>query len=187
MSLKKTTIAAVLAAASLTASQATFAQARSEMGGYVGASVGQMEADGACGAGQSCDFKDTAFKIFGGYRFNRNLAGEVFWGEWGEISVRQGTASATGEIRTIGLAAVGILPLNPQFDLFGKVGFGNTKQKVSASAPGVSIAGQDTGTELMYGFGASYNFTRNLGLRAEWEFLSDSEVDILSIGVQYRF
>lgn len=184
---KKTTIAALLAAAGLAASQASLAQARPDQGGYIGASVGQMEADGACGSGQSCDFKDTAFKVFGGYRFNRNLAGEVFWGEWGEISVRQGTASATGEIRTIGLAAVGILPINQQFELFGKLGFGNTKQKVSASAPGFTIAGQDTGTELLYGFGATYNFTRNLGVRAEWEFLNDSEVDIMSIGIQYRF
>jgi OOP family OmpA-OmpF porin len=185
--LKRTTIAGLLAAAGLAASQATFAQARPDMGGYVGGSVGQMEADGTCGAGFSCDLEDTAFKIFGGYRFNRNLAGEVFWGEWGEITVRSGAATATGEIRTIGVSAVGILPLNQQFELFGKVGFGNTKQKVSGSAPGVAISGRQTGTEILYGFGAAYNVNRNLGLRAEWEFLDDSEVDVMSVGIEYRF
>ena len=185
--LKRTIIAGLLAAAGLAASQATFAQARPDAGGYVGGSLGQMEADGTCGAGFSCDLEDTAFKIFGGYRFNRNLAGEVFWGEWGEITVRSGAATATGEIRTIGVSAVGILPLNQQFELFGKVGFGNTKQKVSASAPGVALSARETGTELLYGFGATYNFTRNVGVRAEWEFLDDSEVDVLSVGIQYRF
>jgi hypothetical protein len=32
-----------------------------------------------------------------------------------------------------------------------------------------------------------FNFTRNLGLRAEWERLQDSDVDIMSIGIQFGF
>jgi hypothetical protein len=35
--------------------------------------------------------------------------------------------------------------------------------------------------------GAMFNITTNLGLRAEWERLHDSEVDIMSIGIQYKF
>ena len=37
------------------------------------------------------------------------------------------------------------------------------------------------------GLGAAYNFTPNLGVRAEWERLTHSEVDALSIGLQVRF
>lgn len=187
MSLKKMVLVGALGMASVVLSPSTMAQAMADRGWYIGGSIGQMEADGDCPSGFSCDLKDTAYKLFGGYRINRNFAAEAFWGEWGEISVSTGGASATGEIRTIGVAGLGILPLGQQFELFGKLGFGSTKQKVSASAPGITIADKDTGSELLYGLGAAYNFSRNFGIRAEWESLDDSEVDILSIGVQYRF
>ena len=32
-----------------------------------------------------------------------------------------------------------------------------------------------------------FNFTRQLALRAEWERAMDSEVDLLSLGLQFRF
>jgi opacity protein-like surface antigen len=40
---------------------------------------------------------------------------------------------------------------------------------------------------VLFGVGAAFNFTRNFAIRAEWERLNDSEIDILSIGLQYRF
>ena len=40
---------------------------------------------------------------------------------------------------------------------------------------------------VLYGIGATWNFNRNFGVRAEWERLNDSDIDILSIGLQYRF
>lgn len=187
MSFKKIALAAAVGIAGVAASSVTMAQAMPDRGWYVGGSLGQMEADGDCGAGFTCDLKDTSWKIFGGYRINRNFAAEGFWGEWGEISVRSGAVTATGEIRTFGIAGLGILPLGQQFELFGKLGLGSTKQKVSASGPGVTITDRDTGSELLYGFGATYNFSRNFGVRAEWERLNDSEVDIMSIGLEYRF
>lgn len=185
---KKTTIAALVAAAGLAVSQGALAQARgAEVGGYVGLTIGQAEADGSCPAGFSCDFKDTDWKILGGYRFSRNIAVEGFWAEHGEITVRTGAVSATAESRTFGVAALGILPLNPQFDLFGKLGLGSTKIKATASAPGVSASAADDGSDIVFGIGAMFNFTRNLGLRAEWERYNDSEIDVMSIGIQYRF
>lgn len=187
MSLKKTTLAALMAAAGLAASQTTLAQATRDMGWYAGASIGQMESQESCPSGFSCDLKDTAWKFFGGYRINRNFAAEAFWGEWGEISVSLGGATATVEARTIGVAGLGILPLGQQFELFGKLGIGNTKLKATGSGLATGLSDSDSGSDVLFGFGAAYNFTRNLGVRAEWERLNDSELDIMSIGLQYRF
>lgn len=121
MSFKKVAVAAVLGMASVTASPA-MAQAMPERGWYVGGSLGQMEADGSCPGGFSCDFKDSSWKIFGGYRINRNFAAEGFYTNWGEISVRSGVTSATAEQTSLGIAGLGILPLGPQFEVFGKLG-----------------------------------------------------------------
>src|SRR2546423_13418675 len=41
---------------------------------YIGASIGQSKIKDAC---NGCDDKDTAFKLFGGYQFNRTFAAEL--------------------------------------------------------------------------------------------------------------
>jgi OOP family OmpA-OmpF porin len=188
MSIRKASIAALLAAAGMAVSAASMAQAKSaETGFYAGATFGQSEADGSCPAGFSCDFKDTDWKIFGGYRINRNFAAEVFYADHGEISIRAGGASATAESSTFGVAALGILPLGNQFEVFGKIGIGNTSVDASATAGGFSASAGDSGSDILFGVGAVFNFTRNLGVRAEYERYNDSEIDVLSIGLQYRF
>src|SRR2546423_13384566 len=40
---------------------------------YIGGSIGQSKFKVDCGG---CDTKDTAFRLFGGYQINRNIAGE---------------------------------------------------------------------------------------------------------------
>jgi OOP family OmpA-OmpF porin len=188
MSIRKTSIAALLAAAGMAVSSAAMAQAKpADQGFYAGASFTQTEADGTCPSGFSCDFKDSGFKIFGGYRFNRNFAAEAFYADHGEISVKVGTVSAKAESSTFGVAALGILPLGSNFELFGKLGIGSTSVDATASAPGVSAGASDSGSDILFGVGAAYNFTRNLGVRAEYERFNDSEINVLSIGVQYRF
>jgi len=183
MSLKKIGIAALMAAAGLAMSQGALAQGKGQdRGWYVGGSIGQSEADGTCPAGFTCDLKDTDWKIFGGYRIIRNLAVEGFYADHGEISIRSGGASATAQASTLGVAAVGILPLG-QFELFGKLGIGST----SIDASGTAATLSDSGSDVVFGVGATFNFTRNLGVRAELERYNDSEINVMSIGVQYRF
>lgn len=169
------------------------AQAQPGSGGYIGGSIGQMEAEGDCEPGFSCDFKDTAWKIFGGYRFSRYLAVEATYGDWGDISVSTSVAgtpiNVTGDIQSFGVAAVGMLPIGgDHLSLFGKAGIAYTKRELRATAPGFSFPNEkDNETELHFGFGALFNLTPNFSLRGEWERLDDSEVNILSIGLQFRF
>src|SRR4051812_49970070 len=104
MSLKKTTIAALMAAAGLAISQGALAQGMSgaqDKGWYIGGSIGQAEADGTCPAGFSCDFKDTEGKIFGGYRNIGHFAVGGFYPNHREGTGRAGGASAAGESRTV--------------------------------------------------------------------------------------
>jgi OOP family OmpA-OmpF porin len=188
MSLKTTGIAALIAAAGLAMSQGALAQSRGQdRGWYVGGSIGQSEADGTCPTGSSCDFKDTDWKIFGGYRFMRHLAVEGWYADHGEITVKTGAVTGTAQASTFGVAAVGILPLGGNFELFGKLGIGYTNIDATGTGPGVSVGLSDSGSDILFGVGALFNFTRNLGVRAEYERYNDSEINVLSIGVQYRF
>lgn len=192
MSLKKTTIAALMAASGVVVSSASFAQAKPpavDTGFYVGASVGQSTSD--CGALPSCDDSDTAYRVFGGYRFNRNIAVEGGYTPLGEISSSIGGGLKI-ETNAWDLVAVGIWPFTPQFSAFGKLGFYNAEMEAS----GV-VSGKKTTTDLTYGLGLQFDFARNLGVRAEWQRYGgveapstvggDTDIDVMSVGVLFKF
>ena len=190
MSFKKTTIAVLMAASGLVVSSASFAQAKPapvDTGFYVGASVGQSTSDCPGGLG-SCDDSDTAYRVFGGFRFNRNLAIEGGYAPLGEIS----GSGITLESNAWDLVGVGIWPFSPQFSVYGKLGFYNAEAKLSGP-----ISGKKTTTDLTYGLGAQFDFARNLGVRGEWQrytgieapggLSGDSDIDVLSVGVLFKF
>lgn len=180
--------AAVAAAMALPA--AAMAQARGDAGWYVGGSFGKTEDNESCPT-TNCDLKDSGWKLFGGYKLNRNLAVEAAYADFGTFSAGGtffGTpVSVNVDVTSVNLAAVGVLPVGDRFGLFGKAGISFTSYDASGSASGFTFTGSDDETELLWGFGATYNFTPNLAIRAEWERLNKSDVDMMSIGIQYRF
>jgi hypothetical protein len=53
----------------------------------------------------------------------------------------------------------------------------------------VPFSAKTDGTDISFGLGVNYNFTRNLGVRAEWERfkLDDADADLISVGIVWRF
>jgi len=154
---------------------------------YAGASLGQSTYKEFCSGGPTvltCDDKDMGWKLFGGYRFTPNVAVEATYVDWGEVSgtvvpgPRVVPLSQTG----IGLSVVGSLPLPQGFSVFGKFGFFRTEQELPASRVPTR---EDTETGL--GFGARFALGPSWAARAEWERMTESKVEMLSIGLEYRF
>lgn len=159
-------------------------------GGYAGVSGGITKIDvcddvNALFPGLSCDDEDTGFKVFGGYKANENFAIEGLWADLGEVSISGPGGAGTVEVDGFGLAAVGILPLNEQFGIFGKLGI----YRWDASGGGDLAGAGDDGTDLMFGAGVNWNFTERFGLRVEWERydIDGDDVDFLSLGLQFNF
>ena len=174
---------------------------------YAGVSGGLAKARSACDATglpagstiNSCDETDTGWKVYGGYQWTPN------WGfELGYFDFGKATASATilgvpatahAEATGWQLVATGTLPITPQFDLFAKLGIHNSKVDVRASVPGVNVSASGSSTDLAWGLGAKWNYTRNVSMRIEYERFNDvgdsntgrSDVDLLSIGAMFRF
>jgi outer membrane immunogenic protein len=65
---------------------------------------------------------------------------------------------------TVAAYVVGFVPVNEQFELLGRVGYGNTE--VEASGFGGSASADDSCWNV--GVGAQYFFTANDGVRAEY-------------------
>lgn len=191
-------IAGLLGIAGVLGSSAVLAQ---EQGLYLGGAFGQTKLN-ACGDARdafalfggtvsSCDDKDSGWKFFGGYRVNRNFAIELTYIDWGAISGSGRLVgipvSLGGDATSFGAAAVGILPLNERFSLFGKAGMLMTTASATISGGGITSSADEDDTELHIGVGALFNLTENWSIRAEWERAQDSKLDMISVGVQYRF
>ncbi len=190
----------------------TSAQA-ADTGFYIGGSAGQAELNDFSGAdldaelatlgitsSSSTDDSDTGWKLFAGYKFMKYLAVEGAYTNLGEGTAHSiitapvlGTVDTTLEVEAWTVSALGILPLGDKFSLFGRLGVNFWNADVSAVATGggtaAVAAGDDDGTDMVYGAGASYSFTPNLSVRGEWERydLDDGEVDLWSAGVSWSF
>ena len=170
----------------------------SAQGFYIGGSVGQSSFDDDNAipdliTSGTVDGKDTGFKFFGGYQFNQNFGLELAWvdlgkasysGTFGGIPVSGGTVKTSG----LNISAVGTLPLGSGFALFGKAGLFAWEAEANDVTGGLPFSGTEDGTDLSYGVGASYEFTKNFAIRAEWErFKAVGDIDLQSIGVVYKF
>ena len=190
MNLKRLTFAAFTAASLL----GTAAHAQP----YIGLSIGQSSIDESITEGLitsgTTDGKDSAFKLFGGYRFHPNFAAELAYVNLGELTY-SGTFFATpvtgGSVKANGLnmSAVGILPLTNEFSLFGKLGLFAWEAKASDTTGGVPFSATADGADVSFGIGASYDFTKQFSVRAEWELfkLENADASLVSVGVLFRF
>ena len=183
--------------------------------GYVGGGLGEARAldlnSSACSQlndfldpGFSCSVDDskTGFKLFGGAQFNDYLAAEaslVYLGNFegsadGTITVTNPTATYPthlhfrNEASGISGDMVGSLPITNEFFLMGRVGV--FLWSVTDIFDDVT-----NGVSLDYGAGVEYDFTRNVGLRAEYVKYQDvgdsntgkTDIDFTSLSLIYRF
>ena len=193
---KKVLLAAMLGATVMAAPAVSIAQARGETGWYLGGNIGQSKLKDGCsglgGSGISCDDKDTAFKILGGYNINRNFAAELGYTDLGKA--KASGLGLTDELKATAweLSAVGSYPVANQFSVFGRLGlyFADAKENTN-------FAGnfKHTNNDLTYGFGVRYDFSRDFGVRGEWQrygkvgggAIGKSDIDVISVGVVWNF
>ncbi len=175
--------------AALLASSVSVAQAQ----GYVGASAGQTELKEDCTGGVICDYKDTGFKVFGGWMFMPYFGVEAAYVDLGKATESVPGISAQIESSGFGLWAKAALPIE-NFALFAKAGFAYLDTKVSGSVSGIGSASvSESNGNPAWGVGAAFNFTKNFGVLVEYErfrveFQGDkSDVDMMSAGLVYRF
>lgn len=157
-------------------------------GFYVGANLGQATATGNIVTNLTTSHSDTAMSILGGYQVNKNFAAEVQYIDMGKLTQGSATAKTSG----IAVTAVGILPINEMFSLFGKLGASNT----SVKATNPFIDATDSKTAVTFGVGGQYNINSSLGIRAGYDRYTvgqatpngtDGTYTVISAGVVYKF
>lgn len=159
----------------------SFAQAPSpDSGFYGGLGIGRSDSNLA----GATDSTDSAWKAFGGYQFNKYFAVEGGYIDLGKASV----FGLSFDSKAWQAAAVGSLPITPQFALTGKLGLARTETDVS-------LFGTDHNNDPTYGLGLRYDFNRQFGVRGEWErfrasgnpLAGNSDIDVYTVNALFRF
>lgn len=183
---------------------------------YVGLSIGQSKArideeritarllaSGLTTTSMSRDESDTAYKLFGGYQFNRHFAlegGYFNLGKFGFTSTTVPAGTLTGRIKLQGvnLDVVGTLPLTERLALIGRVGGQYAKARDTFAGSGaVSVLDpnpSETAFNYKAGIGLQYEVSRSFLVRAEAERyrINDAvgnrgDVNLFTVGVVFPF
>jgi OOP family OmpA-OmpF porin len=128
------------------------------------------------------DQNGTSYGLNAGYRVNRNFAVEGGYARLGDFGDQ-----TSYKADALSLSAVGLLPLERSWALYGKAGFART----SAEVPGVT----DDANGLVIGAGAMYDFTRQFYAKAGWDRYTkvggadtgSGAVDVFGVGLGMRF
>lgn len=189
-----------------------------EEGGYpyVGASIGQstsridvkridatLLAGGLTPIGTLRHEHDEAFKLFGGYQFNRNFALEFGYFNLGKYNFRTdttpvGTLNGKIELQGLNLDLVGTLPLAGGLSAIGRVGaqYARTRDNFSSSGAITVLKPNPSTNSVNYKFGAGlqYEFTQSFLMRLEAERYrvndavgNKGDVNMYSLGVVIPF
>ncbi len=193
------------------------AVANEDEGWLIGASIGQSTSNidedriranligtGLTAATFENDENNTAFKLFGGYKFNRYFAlegGYFDLGQFGYTATTLPAGSLIGNIKLKGINfdAVGMYPINDKFSVFGRVGLQYAEAKDTFANTGAVANPLDANPSknaagLKAGLGLQYDFTPALAMRLEGERyrIDDAvggkgDIDMLSLGLVYQF
>ena len=128
--------------------------------------------------GMTRDERDTGYRIFGGYQFNRYIALEAGYfslGKFGFTSttVPAGTLNGQIELRGVNLDLVGALPLSERWSLLARAGaqFARASDRFSGTGA-VSVLNPNPSkkeTNFKYGGGVQYAFSPSFLVRVEAE------------------
>ena len=147
--------------------------------------------------------KVNAYKVFGGYQFNRYFALEGSYVDLGHFSFEAqtaptGTVSGDVRVRAFGLDLVPRLPITEQLFAFLKLGATQAQTRDTLSATGGNVLTETSPrvwrTNVKAGAGLEYLFTRHFGVRGEWERyrISDAvsnrgNIELTSVSLVFPF
>lgn len=111
----------------------------------------QLYVGGGIGSSKN-DSREDSWKLYTGYQFNPTWGIEAAYNDLGQYR--------GADVESYSLAGTGTMPLNERWSLIGKLG---------ASTNRPEFAGSSDHTDVLIGLGVGYSFTKNVGMRVEYE------------------
>jgi len=195
MKKKLTTSAMVLGLALSGAMAGAHAQA-TRPGAYAGIGAGQSEAwDYNCDPLPNCKKKGTAFRVFGGWQFNRILGVEASLADLGKVSSSSSTFDQSIKFAAGDVMLFAQWPLLENLSLYGKVGGYYGKVEADTTNAGVSTQVSESKGNATYAGGIQWFITPGIAVRGEGQrylkvgggSIGQSDYSLYSINLLYKF
>jgi OOP family OmpA-OmpF porin len=161
---------------------------------YIGFGAGQSKFNFS-DCSSPCDDKGSAFKLFGGYQFNRYIAAEFGYSDMGKGTFGSANVKANAwELSAVGTWGIPLSTGGIGLGLLGRLGVYNGEAKVTVPSTGEEV--KHGTTDLTYGFGLHADLSRIIAVRAEWQRFAKmggggigekADVDVLSVSALWRF
>jgi opacity protein-like surface antigen len=164
-------------------------------------------------ASSTLDKTDVAFGGLVGYQFTPSLAAEAAYIDLGKLSYKSSgtvtnngfttfpaTANLTAKAKGPTLSALGILPLSPAWEVYGRAGLFFSKVTLTADISVSDVGGHDSvsanSVDPLIGVGAAWHVADRVTLRAEYtrfvnvgdkDKTGEINIDLFNLGVTYSF
>lgn len=167
----------------------------SDEGAYIGASVGGSSTNIDFNGATSSKESDTTYKLSAGYKFNKNIAAELSYGDLGEVSGSDSNASIKLKTKkVVEVSAIGIAPISDQAALTGRLGVYSADIEGYGSANGYFGQRSETSTGAVVGIGLNYQTNKNVSLKGDLSLYKnlkignfEYDVNTFTVGVNYKF
>ncbi len=144
-------------------------------GGYIGLGLGNahstFDKESVLFNAPDMQSDEPSWRLFGGYRLNDNFGIEGGYVDLGTARVSEQVFNDSFETEVTGLefTAIGSLPVGKDFSVFGRGGLIFWHSDVTSRITGLGSGSKSqSGTDVALGFGVNYDFTKHVGLRAEF-------------------
>jgi len=161
---------------------------------YIGFGAGQSKFNFS-GCTSPCDDKGKAFKLFGGYQFNRYVAAEFGYSDLGKTTFGPANIEANAwELSAVGTWGVPMNTGGIGLGLLGRLGVYNGEAK--GTIPSIGAEAKHGTTDLTFGLGLQADLSRIIAVRAEWQRFSKmgggglgekADIDVISVSGLFRF
>jgi OmpA-OmpF porin, OOP family len=151
----------------------------------------------------SSDRNDNAFKVFGGYQINRNIALETGYYSLGKSRFTTqtspaGTLSGATKVRGLNFDVVGTLPITERFAGLARVGahhaWSEDRYSGTGAGAGVSTRDKHNNTNYKVGVGVQYELSPAMWIRGEMERYRVKDatgrrnnIDVASVSLVFPF
>jgi OOP family OmpA-OmpF porin len=161
---------------------------------YLGFGAGQSKYNFS-GCSSPCDDKGKAFKLFGGYQFNRYVAAELGYSDMGKSTFGASEVRSTAwDLSAVGTWGIPIGAKGIGLGVLGRLGVYMGDAKATTPSTGAEL--KHGTTDLTYGLGLQADLSRVIAVRGEWQRFAKmgggglgekGDVDVLSVSGLWRF
>jgi OmpA-OmpF porin, OOP family len=140
----------------------------------IGIAGGPGKISDSCEDTTSCDTTSSGYKLFGGCKFNPNLAGELVVMDFGKAkaTANAGLGPIRLEIkaRAIGLDIAYVGDLAPSVPFTAPLGVASVKAQAKGNVGSFSTSDSESSTQADFGLSVGYAFSSSLSLDVGYDY-----------------